>query len=240
MPYLSVLVPIYNEADNLISLINEIRDTLDDKINYELIYVDDGSTDNSWQILKSIAQEFNKLRIIRHRSSYGQSIAVLTGVRASQAKWIATLDGDGQNDPADIPNLLALIDNTPQVKMVIGIRRTRKDNWMKRMASSIANKIRRYLLKDDTLDTGCGLKLFDRSAFLELPHFNHIHRFLPALFLRNGYQVISQEVNHRPRNKGKSKYGIIDRLRAGIIDLLGVMWLQKRSCKAEIIEDINK
>ncbi|MFK5969648.1 MAG: glycosyltransferase family 2 protein [Candidatus Marithrix sp.] len=239
MPYLSVLVPIYNEADNLISLINEIRNTLDDKINYELIYVDDGSTDDSWQILKSTAQKFNKLRIIRHRSSYGQSVAVLTGVKAAQAKWIVTLDGDGQNDPADILNLLASIDNSSQVKMVTGLRRTRQDNWMKRIASIIANKVRCYLLKDATLDTGCGLKLFDRSAFLELPHFNHIHRFLPALFLRNGYKVISQKVNHRPRNKGKSKYGIFDRLGAGIIDLLGVMWLQKRSCKAEIVEDIK-
>lgn len=237
MPYLSVLVPIYNEADNLIPLINEIRATLDDKVNYELIYVDDGSTDNSWQILQSIAQEFNKLRIIRHRHSYGQSVAVITGVKAAQAEWIVTLDGDGQNDPADIPRLLAI--STATVKMVIGLRRVRQDNWLKRTASNIANRIRRYLLNDDTLDTGCGLKLFARSVFLELPHFNHIHRFLPALFLRDGYKVISLEVNHRPRNKGKSKYGIFDRLGVGIIDLLGVMWLQKRSCKAEIIGDVE-
>ncbi|MDM8565487.1 glycosyltransferase family 2 protein [Candidatus Halobeggiatoa sp. HSG11] len=237
MPHLSVLIPIYNEADNLIPLINEIRAALDDVIDYELIYVDDGSTDNSWQILKSI--DFDKLRVIHHQRSYGQSVAVVTGAKAACSEWIVTLDGDGQNDPADIPHLLAARTDNPQAKMIIGQRRVRQDNWFKRKASYIANKVRRFLLHDDTLDTGCGLKLFTRSAFLELPHFNHIHRFLPALFLRNGYKVISLKVNHRPRCKGKSKYGIFDRLGVGIVDILGVMWLQRRSCKAEIIEEIK-
>ncbi|MBE9562044.1 MAG: glycosyltransferase family 2 protein [Proteobacteria bacterium] len=235
MPNLSVVVPIYNEADNLIPLINEIQAALDGVIDYELIYVDDGSTDNSWQVLKSI--NCNKLRIIRHQRSYGQSVAILTGVKSADSDWIVTLDGDGQNDPADIPYLISIQIDVPETTMVIGWRRVRQDSWLKRKASRIANTVRRVLLQDYALDTGCGLKLFTRDAYLGLPQFNHIHRFLPALFLRDGYKVISYEVNHRPRNKGESKYGIFDRLWVGIIDTLGVMWLRRRSCKAEIIEE---
>ncbi|MCK5876420.1 MAG: glycosyltransferase family 2 protein [Candidatus Marithrix sp.] len=236
MPNLSVIVPIYNETDNIIPLISEIQAALDGVIDYELIYVDDGSTDNSWQILKSI--NLSKLRIIRHQESYGQSVAILTGVKAADAGWIITLDGDGQNDPADIPALISIQIDNPEITAIIGWRRVRQDNWIKRKASRIANTIRRFLLKDYALDTGCGLKLFTQAAYLELPQFNHIHRFLPALLLRAGCKVIACEVNHRPRNKGESKYGIFDRLGIGIIDILGVMWLQRRSCKAEIVEEI--
>jgi dolichol-phosphate mannosyltransferase len=242
-PSLSVLVPIYNEADNIARLIGEIRAALDGKIIYELIYVDDGSTDASWQKLQQIGEHLKNLRIIRHKCSYGQSIAVLTGVKLARAEWVVTLDGDGQNDPADIPRLLAILQNRasePQLQMVAGLRHHRQDNWLKRISSRIANWIRSRLLHDNTPDTGCSLKLFSRTAFLALPHFNHIHRFLPALFLRNGGQVISIEVNHRPRWGGKSKYGIFDRFGTGIIDLLGVMWLQRRAVNAEIIEDNQK
>ena len=238
--HLSVLVPIYNEADNIAPLITEIIDVLEGKLNYELIYVDDGSTDGSWEILQEIAHRFDKLRIIRHRRSYGQSVAILTGVKIAQASWIVTLDGDGQNDPADILRLFAILQapNHPaSLQMIAGIRRIRQDNQIKRLASRIANQIRRRLLHDSTNDTGCGLKLFSRQAFLELPHFNHIHRFLHALILRNGGQVLSLEVNHRPRQLGQSKYGIFDRLGVGIVDLLGVMWLQRRVCRAEIVEE---
>ena len=242
-PSLSVLVPIYNEADNIAPLIGEIRAALDGKIIYELIYVDDGSTDASWQKLQQIGEHLKNLRIIRHKCSYGQSIAVLTGVKLARAEWIVTLDGDGQNDPADIPRLLAILQNQasePQVQMVAGLRHHRQDNWLKRISSRIANWIRSRLLHDNTPDTGCSLKLFSRTAFLTLPYFNHIHRFLPALFLRNGGQVISIEVSHRPRWGGKSKYGIFDRFGTGIIDLLGVMWLQRRAVNAKIIEDNQK
>jgi len=239
IPCLSVLVPIYNETDNIVPLINEIRAVLDDKIAYELIYVDDGSNDNSWQTLQSIATHLKKLRLIRHHHSYGQSIAILTGVKAARTEWIITLDGDGQNDPADIPRLLAVLqdsDSPQTLQMVAGIRRKRYDNLLKRLSSQIANRIRRRLLHDNTLDTGCSLKLFSREAFLALPHFNHNHRFLPALFLRNGGEIVSIEVNHRPRTRGQSKYGLFNRLGVGIVDLLGVMWLQRRACLAEIVE----
>jgi len=235
-----VLVPIYNEASNIAPLISEIRAALDGKITYELIYVDDGSTDNSWQELQNIATHFKTLRLIRHQRSYGQSIAILTGVKAARTGWIVTLDGDGQNDPADIPRLLAALQGPncpPKLQLIAGQRRKRYDNWLKRLSSRIANGIRRRLLHDNTLDTGCSLKLFSREAFLDLPHFNHLHRFLPALFLRNGGQIISIEVKHRPRIRGESKYGLFNRLGVGIIDLLGVMWLQRRACIVEIVED---
>jgi dolichol-phosphate mannosyltransferase len=239
-PLLSVVIPIYNETDNIAPLIHEIQAALEGKVTYEVIGVDDGSCDTTWQTLQQLAQDFNKLHIVRHRKSYGQSIAILTGVIAATAEWIVTLDGDGQNDPADILSLVAILQDPacpPQLQMVAGYRKNRKDQWFKRFASQIANRIRCYLLHDNTLDTGCGLKLFSRSAFLALPHFNHMHRFLHALFLRNGGKVISLPVNHRPRVRGQSKYGLFNRLGVGIIDLVGVMWLQRRACLAELLED---
>jgi dolichol-phosphate mannosyltransferase len=242
-PHLSVLVPIYNEADNIAPLIDEIRAALDNQIIYELLYIDDNSTDNSLTILQEHAKSFKALRIIRHQDTYGQSIAILSGVKAAQAQWIVTLDGDGQNDPADIPHLLAVLQNrnrSTTLQMVAGIRRFRHDNRVKRLSSRIANTIRHRLLHDNTLDTGCGLKLFSRQAFLALPRFNHMHRFLHALFLRDGGEVVSIEVNHRPRQHGQSKYGLFDRLWVGLTDLLGVMWLQRRTVKAEMIEEAQQ
>jgi dolichol-phosphate mannosyltransferase len=242
-PWISVVVPVHNEDDNIISLINEIQTALDGLFLYEIIYVDDGSSDNSWPMLQELALSFNTLRMVRHRRAYGQSVAILTGVKVARAEWIATLDGDGQNDPADIIRLLAVLKNParpPNLQMVAGYRRKRQDRWWKRVSSTLANAIRRRLLHDDTPDTGCGIKVFSRQAFLELPHFNHCHRFLPALILRGGGQVISVEVNHRPRLHGQSKYGIFDRLWVGLADLLGVMWLQHRPVVAEIIEETGK
>ncbi len=239
-PEVSVVVPVHNEDDNIISLINEIRTALDGHYAYEIIYVDDGSTDNSWPMLQKLVLSFNTLRIIRHRRAYGQSVAILTGVKRAQAEWIATLDGDGQNDPADIIKLLAILKNPtcpPNLQMVAGHRRKRQDGWWKRLSSKLANAIRQRLLQDDTPDTGCGIKLFSRNAFLALPHFNHCHRFLPALILRGGGQVISVEVNHRPRLHGQSKYGTLDRLWVSLTDLLGVIWLQHRPMVADIIEE---
>ena len=240
-PLLSIVIPIYNEADNIAPLIREIQSAfLENQITYEVIGVDDGSGDATWQTLQEIARNFNRLHIFRHRQSYGQSIAILTGVKVARAEWIVTLDGDGQNDPADILRLVAILQDPacpPQLQMVAGYRKHREDQLVKRLSSQIANRIRCYLLHDDTLDTGCGLKLFSRQAFLALPHFNHMHRFLHALFLRNGGQVVSLPVNHRPRVHGQSKYGLFNRLGVGIIDLLGVMWLQRRAGLAELLED---
>lgn len=235
-PQLSVVVPIYNEADNITSLVSEIRATLDKVLDYELIYVDDGSNDNSWQQLQTIALVFPKLRLIRHRHCYGQSIAILTGVKAARADWIVTLDGDGQNDPTDIKRLWAVLENrhcSAKLQLIAGLRHKRQDNWLKRLSSHTANRIRNRLLHDNILDTGCSLKLFSRQAFLALPHFNHMHRFLPALFLRGGGHITTLEVNHRPRLRGRSKYGLHNRLWVGLVDLFGVMWLQRRACVAE-------
>jgi dolichol-phosphate mannosyltransferase len=173
--------------------------------------------------------------VVRHQAPQGQSFAVATGVRAARGRWIATLDGDGQNDPADIPRLLAARDAagasaaSPGGPLLLaGYRKARSDSWLKRVSSRVANGVRGRLLGDSTPDTGCGLKLFEREAFLALPHFDHMHRFLPALFLRAGGSVISVEVGHRPRTRGRSHYGVMNRLWVGIVDIFGVLWLMKR------------
>jgi dolichol-phosphate mannosyltransferase len=173
------------------------------------------------------------LRLVRHARRRGQSAALLSGVRAARGPWIATLDGDGQNDPADIPALLAARDKAAEsgqaLQLIGGRRVNRRDRWLKRFSSKVANAVRRRLLGDATPDTGCGLKLFPRAAFLALPHFDHFHRFLPALIQRQGGAVISVDVSHRPRRAGRSHYGVFDRLWVGLFDLVGVMWLQRRA-----------
>lgn len=236
--FLSVVVPVHNEAENIAPLIDEIQAALKDK-DYEIIYVNDGSTDDSQARLNEISQTVPQLKVIQHQRSFGQSVAVVTGVKSARGQWIATLDGDGQNDPADIPKLLQVVENpscSPDLLLIAGHRSKRKDTWIKRLSSKIANGVRASLLKDNTPDTGCGLKLFSRTAFLELPHFKNMHRFLPALFLRDGWEVISVEVNHRPRLQGVSKYGVGNRLWVGIVDMCGVMWLQHRQCKAKLLD----
>ena len=239
---LSVVVPVKDEEENIDPLVNEICSALDGFCQYEIVYVDDGSSDETWERLVALSQELSELKIIRHRKSYGQSNAIHTGVKAARSSLIVTLDGDGQNDPADIPRLVEVF-NAPHrpsdLQLVSGHRRKRRDSWMKRVSARVANRVRGYLLKDLTPDTGCGLKLFPREIFLELPFFDHMHRFLPALILRSGGAVVSVEVNHRPRKYGTSHYGIWDRLWVGIVDLFGVMWLQRRSKVAEIEEVIN-
>lgn len=225
---LSVVVPVRNEQDNVESLISEINAALQAVIEHEIIYVDDGSTDATYARLKALQNTYPQLRIIRHAKSCGQSTAVRTGVKFAKYGWIATLDGDGQNNPADIPKLLNALDEG--VELVGGNRRqSRRDTWVKRMSSVIANTVRSNMLKDDTPDTGCGLKLFSREAFLDLPYFDHMHRFLPALIKRRGGKVVSVHVGHRNREHGKSNYGTIDRLLVGIVDLFGVAWLQRRA-----------
>lgn len=232
---LSVVVPVRNEQDNIIPLISEIRSALDGVLDYEIVYVNDGSTDATSQRLAEVASTFPRLKVIHHRQSCGQSTAVRSGVKAAQGDWIATLDGDGQNDPADIPKLIAAV--TEGVDMVGGNRRhARRDTWIKRISSVIANNVRSAMLGDNTPDTGCGLKLIRRDTFLDLPYFDHMHRFLPALVIRAGGRVVSVAVNHRPRERGVSNYGTLDRLLVGIVDLFGVMWLQRRSKKPVIVE----
>lgn len=236
---LSVVIPARNEAPNVAPLVAEIRRALDGRIDYEIVYVDDGSTDATAAEIRGLAREFPQLRLIRHRTSCGQSMAVLTGVKTARAGWIATLDADGQNDPADIPGLWEIARSAPASPplMVAGQRQKRRDTWTKRAASRAANAIRRALLGDGTPDTGCGLKLFRRDFFLELPRFDHMHRFLPALTLRQGGKVVSVPVNHRPRERGQSNYGVFDRLWVGIADLLGVMWLMRRTKTPVVIEE---
>ena len=240
--HLSVVVPVNNEEENIDSLVGEIYGALDGICEYEIVYVDDGSLDKTWERLVALSQGLSQLKIIRHRKSYGQSTAIYTGVKAAGASLIATLDGDGQNDPADIPRLLEVFesaDGSAGLQLVIGHRRKRQDSWVKRVSGRVANRVRGFLLKDRTPDTGCGLRIFSRDTFLQLPFFDHMHRFLPALILRSGGEVISVEVNHRPRKHGSSHYGIWDRLWVGLVDLLGVIWLQRRSKTADIEEVRN-
>jgi dolichol-phosphate mannosyltransferase len=228
---LSVLVPVKNEQDNIEPLVREIVAALQTKAEFEILYINDGSTDNTQSVLEKLKPEFPMLRVIRHRHSCGQSQAVTSGVRAARYEWIATLDGDGQNDPADIPALLTHLADTGQPKnleLLAGWRARRNDTFLRRLSSKVANGVRSRLLQDNTPDTGCGLKLFARETFLRLPNFDHVHRFLPALVMRGGGAVVSVPVHHRARERGTSKYGVHNRLWVGIVDLFGVAWLQRR------------
>jgi dolichol-phosphate mannosyltransferase len=228
---LSVVVPVKNEEDNVEPLVREIAAALSDLARFEIIYVDDGSTDATQARLDALKTEFSMLRTLRHRVSCGQSRAITSGVNAARYEWIATLDGDGQNDPADIPALLATLADPARpadLELVAGWRAQRRDTFLRRLSSKVANGVRSRLLRDATPDTGCGLKLFARETFLKLPNFDHMHRFLPALVMRQGGTVISVPVHHRPRERGTSKYGVHNRLWVGIIDLFGVAWLQRR------------
>jgi dolichol-phosphate mannosyltransferase len=230
---LSVVVPVRDEADNIAALVGEIHAALVE-VPHEVVYVDDGSSDGSAAILADAAAH-GLLRWRRHRAGSGQSAALVTGVTAARGVWIATLDGDGQNDPADIPRLLAhAAAGNPPPALVVGHRIRRRDSAVKRISSRVANAVRARLLGDSTPDTGCGLKLFRREVFLQLPQFDHMHRFLPALVLRAGGRVESVPVNHRPRRHGRSKYGTLDRLFAGLFDLVGVFWLQRRRQRVEV------
>ena len=236
---LSVVIPVRNEAPNIAPLVAEIRAALDGALDYEIVYVDDGSSDDTAAAIGNLARAFPRLRVVRHARSFGQSAAVRSGVKAARAAWIATLDGDGQNDPADIPRLweIALAAPPSPPLLVAGHRQRRQDSAVKRVSSRIANRVRGRLLRDGTPDTGCGLKLFRRDVFLDLPFFDHIHRFLPALVQREGGRVVSVVVNHRPRERGASNYGTFDRLWVGITDMLGVMWLQRRAKNPEILAE---
>jgi dolichol-phosphate mannosyltransferase len=217
LPDVSVVIPVCNEDENVLPLAQEIHAALAGRYSFEQIFVDDGSTDRTAErVLAARAQGMPEIRLLQHVARSGQ---------------IATLDGDGQNDPADFPRLLdALMQPaSPGLKLVMGNRTTRRDTWLRRFSSRVANGVRGWFLQDGTPDTGCGIKVFDRDVFLHMPRFRNMHRFMPALFQREGYEVISLPVNHRERTRGTSKYGLNNRLWVGIVDLWGLRWLIRRA-----------
>lgn len=227
---LSVVIPVCNEADNVGPLAREIQAALVNHQPFEIIFVDDGSTDGTVAAVKAArADGIPEIRLLEHSQRCGQSRAVCTGVEAARAEWVATLDGDGQNDPADIPEMIKAVTGDESLRLVMGNRTTRKDTWLRRISSRVANRVRSGLLRDGTPDTGCGLKLMHRATFMRLPWFNHMHRFLPALYQRAGARVVSVPVRHHPRTRGVSKYGLSNRLWVGIVDLFGVRWLILRN-----------
>ena len=235
---LSIVIPVKNEQDNVVPLAHEIHHALLARADFELIVVDDGSTDATAARLAELQRDLRRLHVLRHARSCGQSAALLTGVAAARHPWVVTLDGDGQNDPADLPAMLDLAagPDAARIGLIIGHRRRRQDDWLRRLSSRVANGVRSRLLGDRTPDTGCGLKLFPRELYLRLPYFDHMHRFLPALVQREGFEVRTVPVHHRPRASGRSKYGLSNRLWVGIIDLVGVMWLQRRMRRPVIVE----
>ena len=237
-PDISVVVPVFDEEGAAPALAREIAAAFRGR-SFEIVFVDDASRDGTCGALKALSAEIPQLRVLGHRQNSGQSRAIRTGILAARGPVIVTLDGDGQNDPADGPALVdALLAGPPELALVGGERVKRRDTWAKRMASRIGNGARKRLLRDTANDTGCGLKAFRREAFLRLPYFDHIHRYLPALMLREGYQVAFQPVNHRHRQTGRSKYTNLGRLMASLSDLVGVMWLQSRARNPQGVDEL--
>ena len=233
----SAVIPVKDEAGNVGPLAREIAAGLAGEA-HEIIFVDDGSTDGTAQALAALKTELPQLRVLRHDRNLGQSRGIRSGVAAAKGETIVTLDGDGQNDPADIPKLLALLRADPALGMVSGVRVKRKDTASRRIASRLGNRFRNFMLGDGASDTGCGLKAFRRDAFLALPYFDHMHRFLIALVQREGWKVGYSPVNHRPRLTGASKYTNFGRMLVSFHDLLGVRWLQRRHRGRAHIEEL--
>lgn len=239
---ISVVIPIYNEEGNIINLIDELIPIVD-KIGGEIIIVDDNSNDASRDLILKKKNNVNiEILLLEHAKQYGQSAGLLTGIKAAKNDLIVTLDGDGQNDPKDITSMLKVWEdnNENSYMLVIGHRKNRQDNWSRRYASLMAKRFRKFILKDITPDSGCGIKVFSRNLFLSLPYFDHIHRFLPALTRRHGGSVISHIVSHRNRSSGVSKYSNWQRFRVGLIDLYGVSWLIRRSSFPIKLKDEEK
>lgn len=237
---LSVVVPVHNESGNAAKLAREIAAALNGR-SFEIIFVDDASRDDTRAELAHARADIPQLRILAHRSNAGQSRAVRTGVLAARAPVIGTLDGDGQNDPADLPRLYARLtrpEAPADLGMVSGVRTKRQDTFGKRAASKLANSVRRRLLNDGATDSGSGAKVFKRDAFLLLPYFDHMHRYMAALMLREGFRVEYLDVNHRPRGAGRSKYTNLGRLWASVSDLNGVMWLRKRARNPKGVDEL--
>jgi dolichol-phosphate mannosyltransferase len=238
-PSVSIVVPVRNEADNIAPLIAEISAALDGRWAYEIIYVNDGSTDATGERLAAIMTQRDNLRQLRHAKSTGQSAAVRSGVRAARGVIVATLDGDGQNNPAFLPDLIAAVEKGANVGLAAGQRVGRKDTGFKKFQSRIANGVRGAILNDGTRDTGCGLKVFRREVFLMMPYFDGLHRFLPALVRREGFDIAYVDVIDRPRHSGVSNYGFFDRLWIGIMDLAGVWWLIRRKKPTPEVTEVN-
>jgi dolichol-phosphate mannosyltransferase len=237
---LSIVVPVRNEAENVAAVAAEIRRTLVGKIAFEIIFADDGSSDGTADELKKLKRRFSEVRVVTLDRPSGKSRAIVEAVRRAKAPIVCTMDGDGQDDPQFIPAFLERM-RAPGAKaadrIVCAHRQNRKDTWLKQRVSPIANGIRRAVLKDNTPDSGCGYKMFPRDAYLELPRFENMHRFLPALFIRRGGEAVSVPVMHRPRAKGRSKYGVFDRAWVGFWDLLGVAWLARRTTNPGVKEE---
>ena len=231
---MSIVIPAFNEANNIVKLVEEIFLALKKIRRFEVIIVDDGSTDKTLFISKKLMKKFSRLRLVKHRKNYGQSISIRSGILKSMYNYIVTIDGDGQNNPKDILKLLKSFQKNENFFLVIGNRANRNDNFSRKIASRFAFFIRKILLNDKVPDTGCALKIFKKSDFLMLPFFNHIHRFFPILFKAYGGKVISVKVSHRRRLNGNSKYSNLSRALAGIYDIFGVLWLRKRSIIARI------
>jgi len=234
----SVVVPVKDEAGNVAALAREIAAALKAEPGHEIIFVDDGSTDGTAERLVALKSEIPNFRPLRHDRNLGQSRGIHTGIHAARGEIIVTLDGDGQNDPADIPALLAKLRADPGLGMVSGVRVKRRDTASRRIASKLGNRFRDAMLGDGATDTGCGIKAFYREAFLDIPYFDHMHRYLIALVQRHGWKVAYVPVNHRPRLTGRSKYTNLGRTLVSIQDMLGVRWLQRRHGGATQIEEL--
>ena len=237
-PDFSVVVPVFDEGGAAPALAREIAGAFKGT-DFEIVFVNDASRDNTLALLTELKAELPMLRVLSHRRNAGQSRSIRSGVIAARAPIIVTLDGDGQNDPADAPRLAQALKAGPaELAMIGGERVKRQDSQAKKIASRLGNGVRNWLLKDGAADTGCGLKAFRREAFLRLPYFDHIHRYLPALMIREGYQIGFQPVNHRHRETGVSKYTNFGRLKASVSDLLGVMWLQSRARNPDVADEV--
>lgn len=248
-PTLSIVIPVFNEAENVADLAAEIVAATPALPIGEIIFIDDCSDDQTLAVLQSLKPGIPNLRVLHHTTRAGQSAAMMTGARAATGDLIITMDGDSQNDPADIKSLYELFCNLSKnlpvknrgerpIGMVAGQRRKRNDDWVKRMSSRIANKVRNGLLHDGLRDGGCSLKLIRRDVYVRLPYFAHMHRFLAALVIREGFSVATVDVNHRPRTRGVSKYNLWNRLWVGIVDLMGVLWLNARGKIANDIKEL--
>ncbi len=239
-PEFSVCVPMHNESGNAAALIGEIAAALEGRA-FEMVITDDASTDDTRAVLAGLKADYPQLRVLSHRKNAGQSRALRSAIQAARAPIIGTLDGDGQNDPADLPALyrsLTRADAPEGLKMVMGRRASRKDSAWKKFGSRFGNGIRKWMLKDDCTDSGCGIKVMKREAFLSLPYFDHMHRYMPALMGAEGYKVEFMDVNHRERGAGQSKYTNFGRLWAALSDLRGVMWLIRRRRNPEAADEI--
>lgn len=237
-PLLSVVIPVHNEAGNIAGLLDEVAAALDGRDDFEVIVVDDLSQDATREVLDALRPRWRWLRVMHHQRNAGQSAALISGARAARGRWVGTLDGDGQNDPADLPRMLAELArrDDPELKLLQGWRQQRQDTGFKRLSSKLANLVRGALLADHARDSGCGIRMIERSLLIGLPHFDHMHRFIPALVAQSGWKLDNFAVNHRARAAGQSHYGLWDRLWVGIVDLIGVAWLGRRARPVRCIE----